>query len=104
VEQSWSPGWSYLPEEEELHQLGVELGEGLRKQSLSSVVLKRVERAIKRHPAMAAHLVKTGVFKAMSNLTSAHAEADVANPGKEEVDRVLAQLGLSAEDFLAASK
>jgi hypothetical protein len=53
---------------------------------------------------MAAHLVKTGVFKAMSNLTSAHAEADVANPGKEEVDRVLAQLGLSAEDFLAASK
>jgi multidrug resistance efflux pump len=103
-EQMWSPGWSYLPEEEELHELGVELGEGLRKQSLSSVVLKKVERAIKRHPAMAAHLVKTGVFKAMSNTDSAHAGANIVNPGKEDVDRVLAQLGLSAQDFLAASK
>jgi hypothetical protein len=104
AQQSWSPGWSYLPEEEELHQLGLELGEGLRRQSLSSVVLKKVERAIKRHPAMAAHLVKTGVFKAMSNMDSGHAGANVANPGKEDVDRVLAQLGLSAEDFLAAHK
>jgi hypothetical protein len=104
VEQSWTPGWSYLPEEEELHQLGFELGEGLRRQSLSSVVLKQVERALKRHPAMSAHLVKTGVFKAMSDMNSPHAGAEGANPRKEDVDRVLAQLGLSAEDFSAASK
>jgi hypothetical protein len=104
AEQSWSPGWSYLPEEEELHELGVEFGEGLRKQSLSATVLKQVERAIKRHPAMAAHLLKTGVFKAMSNIDSPQAGANIANPGKEDVDRVLAQLGLSAEDFSAAAK
>lgn len=101
--QNWSEGWSYLPEEDELHQLGIELGEGLRKQSLSSVVLKQVERALKRHPAMSAHLVKTGVFKAFSNGNSTH-EADIANPRREDVDRVLAQLGLSAEDFSMASK
>jgi hypothetical protein len=101
--QNWSEGWSYLPEEDELHQLGIELGEGLRKQSLSSAVLKQIERGLKEHPAMSVHLVKSGVFKAMSNVNSTR-EADVTNPRKEDVDRVLAQLGLSAEDFSTASK
>lgn len=102
--QNWSEGWSYLPAEEELHQLGFELGEGLRKQSLSSVVLKQVERVLSRHPAMSAHLLKTGVFKALSNRNADHSVEELANPNKEDVDRVLAQLGFSAEDFSAATR
>jgi multidrug resistance efflux pump len=96
---NWSEGWSYLPEEEELHLLGFELGQGLRKQSLSSTVLKQVQHALKRHPAKSAHLVKSGVSKAMSNTGPAYSEAQIANPRKEDVDWVLTQLGLSAEEF-----
>ena len=98
-ELNWKEGWSYLPEEEELHQLGFELGDGLRRRSLSSAVLRQVERALDRHPAVSAHLVKTGLFKAMSDKNAAHAEADIANPRQEDVDRVLAQLGLSSQDL-----
>ena len=101
---NWSEGWSYLPEEEDLHLLGFELGEGLRKQSLSSTVLKQVQHALKRHPAKSAHLVKSGVSKAMSNMNPAYSETQIANPRKEDVDWVLAQLGLSAEEFSTTAR
>ena len=79
--------------------MGFELGEGLRKQSLSSSVVKQVQHALKRHPAKSAHLVKSGVSKAMSNVDPAYSEAQIVNPKKEDVDWVLEQLGLSAEEF-----
>jgi hypothetical protein len=104
LDQSWSEEWQYSAEEEELHQLGVKLGEGLRNRAPSSIVLKRVERALEREPAMSAHLVKTGVFKAMSQGKAITSAPPFPNPMKEEVDRVLAQLGLSTQDLSAVAQ
>ena len=92
---------SYSTEEEDLHQLGVKLGEGLKNQSPSSTILRQVELALENQPARSAHLVKTGVVKAMSQGEAAIPEA---NPLIEDVDRVLAQLGLSAEDLSTVAR
>jgi hypothetical protein len=97
-EQNWSEGWSYSTEEEELHQLGIKLGEGLRNQAPSSVVLKQAERALAIQPTMSSRLVKTAVFNGMRQSEPA-AGAPFANPIGKDVDRVLEQLGLSARDL-----
>jgi hypothetical protein len=102
-EQNWSEGWSYSSEEEELHQLGIKLGEDLRNQAPSPVVLKQVERALAIQPAMSAHLMKTAVFKVMSQSEPA-SRAPFASPMREDVDRVLAQLGLSPRDLSAVAQ
>jgi multidrug efflux pump subunit AcrA (membrane-fusion protein) len=102
-ERNWSEGWSYSTEEEELHQLGIKLGEGLRNQAPSSVVLKQVEPALAIRPTMSSHLVKTAVFNGMRQGEPA-AGAPWANPMGEDVDRVLAQLGLSARDLSAVTQ
>jgi hypothetical protein len=102
-EENRSEGWSYSTEEEELHQLGIKLGEGLKNQAPSSVVLKQAERALAIQPAMSAHLVKTAVFKVMSQSEPA-AGAPFANPMTEDVDRVLEQLGLSARELSAVAQ
>jgi hypothetical protein len=103
LDANWSMAWPYSPEEEELHQLGVKLGEDLRNQAPSSVILKKVERALEREPSISAHLVKTGVFKAMSQGKPAIPPVPFPNPMRGDVDRVLAQLGLSAKDLEAAA-
>ena len=102
-EQNWSVGWSYSSEGEELHQLGTKLGEDLRNPAPSPVVLKQVERAPAIQPAMSAHLVKSAVFKVMGQSEPASG-ASVANPTGEDVDRALAQLGLSARDLSAVAQ
>jgi multidrug efflux pump subunit AcrA (membrane-fusion protein) len=102
-EQNWSEGWSYSTEEEELHQLGIKLGEDLRNQAPSPVVLKKVERALAIQPAMSAHLVKTTAFEVMSQSEPA-AGTPFANPMTEDVDRVLAQLDPSARDLSAVAQ
>jgi multidrug efflux pump subunit AcrA (membrane-fusion protein) len=102
-EQNWSEGWSFSTEEEELHQLGIKLGESLRNQAPSSVVLKQVERALAIQPAMSTHLVKTAAFKVLSQSEPASG-APFANPMREDVDRVLAQLGLSPRDLSAVAQ
>jgi multidrug efflux pump subunit AcrA (membrane-fusion protein) len=102
-EQDRSGAWSYSTEEEELHQLGIKLGEDLRNQGPSPVVLKQVERAPAIQPAMSAHLVKSAVFKVMGQSEPASG-ASVANPTGEDVDRALAQLGLSARDLSAVAQ
>ena len=91
----------YSAEEEDLHQLGIKLGEGLKNQTPSSTILKQVELALESQPARSAHLVKTGLVKAMCQGEPAICEA---NPMKEDVDRVLAQLGLSAEDLSTVAR
>jgi multidrug efflux pump subunit AcrA (membrane-fusion protein) len=91
-EQNGSEGWSYSTEEEELHQLGIKLGEGLRNQAPSSVVLKQVQPALATRPTMSSRLAKTAVLKGMRESEP----APFANPIGEDVDRVLAQLDLSA--------
>jgi multidrug resistance efflux pump len=85
-------GWSYSTEEEEmLHRLGIRLREDPTSNAPSSVVSKRVEPA----PAVSAHLVKTDVFVEMRQ-----GKAVIStNPGKEEIDRVLAHLGLTSDDL-----
>jgi hypothetical protein len=102
-EQNWSVGWSYSSEGEELHQLGAKLGEDLRNQAPSPVVLKQVERALAIQPTISAHPVKTAVFKGVSQSAPATG-ASSANPRGEDVDRVLAQLGLSAHDLSAVGQ
>jgi len=94
---------SYSTEEEELHQLGIKLGENLRNQVPSSVVAKRVHSALAIQPAMSAHLVKTPEYKGMSQ-SEPVAGAPFANPMEEDVDRVLAHLDLSARDLSAVSQ
>jgi len=54
-------------------------------------------------PAMSAHLAKTAAFKVMSQSEPA-SEVPFANPMAEDVDRVLAQLGLSAHDLSAVAQ
>jgi hypothetical protein len=102
-EQNWSERWSYSTEEEELHHMGIKLDEGLRNQAPSSVVLKQVEPARAIQPAMSSHPVKKAVFNEMSQ-SEAAAEAPFANPMGEDVDRVLAQLGLSARDLSGVTR
>jgi hypothetical protein len=102
-EQNWPEGWSYSTEEEELHQLGIKLGEDLRNQASSPVVLKQAEHALAIQPAVSAHLVKTAVFKVMSQ-SEPTAGAPLANPMTEDVDRVLEQLGLSDHDLSAVAQ
>jgi hypothetical protein len=102
-EQNRSEGWSYSTEEEELHQLGIKLGEDLKNEAPSSVVLKQPESALAIHPAMSAHLVKTAAFKVMSQSEPASG-APFANPMEEDVDRVLAHLNLSARDLSAVAQ
>ena len=98
-ERNRSEGWSYSTEEEELHQLGIKLGEGLRNQAASSVVLKQGEPAPAIRPTMSSHLVTTAVL----NRVRESEPAPFADPMGEDVDRVLAQLGLSARDFSAVN-
>jgi multidrug efflux pump subunit AcrA (membrane-fusion protein) len=102
-ERNWSEGWSYSTEEEELHQLGIRLGEGLRNQAPSSVVLKQVEPALAIRPTKSSHLVKTAVFNGMRQSEPA-AGVPFAKPMGEDIDRVLAQLGLSARDLSAVTQ
>jgi hypothetical protein len=102
-EQNWSVGWSYSSEGEELHQLGTKLGEDLRNQAPSPVVLKQVDLALAIQPTISAHPVKTAVFKGVSQSAPATG-ASSANPRGEDVDRVLAQLGLSAHDLSAVGQ
>jgi hypothetical protein len=104
VAASGPVGWSYSLEEEELHQLGIKLGEDLRNQAPSPAILKKVESALEREPAMSAHLVKAGFFKAMGQRKPAIPPAPFPNPMREEVDRVLSQLGLSAQDLKAVAQ
>jgi multidrug resistance efflux pump len=95
-EQNLVEGWSYSAEEEEmLHQLGVRLGEDPRNRPPSTTVLKETERALDREPAVSAQLVKAAVFVAMREGKSAIS----ANPSKEEIERVLAHLGLTSDDL-----
>ena len=101
-EQNRSEGWSYSTEKEELHQLGIKLGEGLRNQAPSSAVLKQGEPALAIRPTMSSLLVKTAVFNGMRQGEPA-AGAPLNNPMGEDVDRVLAQLGLSARDLSAVT-
>jgi multidrug efflux pump subunit AcrA (membrane-fusion protein) len=84
-EQNLSEGWSYSTEEEELHQLGIKLGESLRNQTLA------------KQPAMSADRARTAAYKWMS-------QNEPANPMEEDVDRVLAHLDLSARDLSAVSQ
>jgi hypothetical protein len=102
-EQNWSVGWSYSSEGEELHQLGTKPGEDLRNPAPSPVVLKQVERALAIQPTISAHPVKTAAFKGVSQSAPATG-ASPANPRGEDVDRVLAQLGLSAHDLSAVGQ
>jgi multidrug efflux pump subunit AcrA (membrane-fusion protein) len=102
-EQNSSEGWSYSTEEEELHQLGLKLDESLRNQAPSPAVLKQVERAPTILPAMSANLVKTGAFKVMSQGEPVD-RTPFANPMTEDVDRVLAQLDLSASELSAVAQ
>jgi hypothetical protein len=102
-EQNLSEGWSYSTEEDELHQLGIKLGENLRNQTPSSAVVKQADRALAIQPAMSAHLVKTAAFKVMSQSEPASG-VPFANPMEEDVDRVLAHLDLSARDLSAAAQ
>jgi hypothetical protein len=102
-EENLSEEWSYSTEEEELHQLGIKLGESLRNRTPSSVVMKQAERAIAIQPVMSAHLVKTAVFRVKSQNESA-SRAPFANPMEEDVDRVLAHLDLSARDLSAVGQ
>jgi len=102
-EQNRSEGWSYSTEEEELHHMGIELGEVLRNQAPSSIVLKQVEPAPAIQRAMSSHPVKKAVFSEMSQ-SEAAAGAPFANPMGEDVDRVLAQLDLSARDLSAVTR
>jgi hypothetical protein len=83
--------------------LGIKLGEDLRNQAPSPVVLKQVERALAIQPAMSAHLMKAAVFKVMSQSEPASG-APFASPMREDVDRVLAQLGLSPRDLSAVAQ
>ncbi len=96
-EQSLVESWSYSAEEEELlHRLGVRLREDLKNQEPSSEVFGQVEQPLEREPGVSAHLVKAGVFMATGQ--SKTSAAPVANPSREEIDRVLAHLGLTSED------
>jgi hypothetical protein len=97
-EQNCSEGWSDSTEEEELHQLGIKLGEDLRNQAPSPVILKQTECAIAIQPGISSHLMKTTVFKVMSQSEST-SRVPSANPMGEQVDWVLAQLDLSAHDL-----
>jgi len=101
--QNLPEGRSYSTEEEELHQLGITLGESLRNQTPSSVVAKQPDRALAVQPAMSAHLVKTAAFKVM-NQSEPASGAPFVNPMEEDVDRVLAHLDLSARDLSAVSQ
>jgi len=94
---------SYSTEEEELHQLGIKLGESLRNQMPSSVVAKQVHSALAIQPAISAHLMKTLEYKGTSRSEPASG-VSFANPMVEDVDRVLAQLDLSARDLSAVSQ
>jgi hypothetical protein len=102
-EQNLSEEWSYSTEEEELNQLGIKLGEGLRNRTPSSVVLKQAERALATQPSMSPRFVKTAAFRVKSQNESASG-APFANPMDEDVDRALAQLGLSARDLSAVGQ
>jgi hypothetical protein len=98
-----SEGWSYSTEEDELHQLGIKLGENLRNQTPSSVVVKQADHALAIQPAMSAHLVKAAAFKVTSQSELASG-VPFANPMEEDVDRVLAHLDLSARDLSAPAQ
>jgi hypothetical protein len=102
-EQNLSEGWSYSTEEYELHQLGIKLGENLRNQTPSSVVVKQADHALAIQPAMSAHLVKAAAFKVTSQSELASG-VPFANPMEEDVDRVLAHLDLSARDLSAPAQ
>jgi hypothetical protein len=102
-EQNQSEDWSYSTEEDQLHQLGIKLGEDLRNQAPSPVALKQEERALAIRPVMSPHFVKTAAFKVMSQCGPA-AGAPFANPLAEDVDRVLAHLDLSARNLSAVSQ
>jgi hypothetical protein len=88
---------SYSTEEEELHQLGIKLGEILRNQRSSSVVAKQVYSALAIQPTISTHLMKTLEYKGVSRSEPASG-VSFANPMVEDVNRVLAQLDLSARD------
>jgi hypothetical protein len=94
---------SYSVEEAALHELSLKLEEAFKHQAPSSPVLKQVERAVDSQPAKSAQLVKAGVFEAM-NKSELPVSAVFADPMKEEMYRVLAQLGLTSEDLLTVSK
>jgi hypothetical protein len=94
---------TYSTAEEELHQLGIKLGESLRNQIPSSAVAKQVHSALAIQPAISAHLMKTLEYKGTSRSEPASG-VSFANPMVEDVDRVLAQLDLSARDLSAVSQ
>jgi len=99
-EQNLVEGWSYSAAEEEmLHQLGIRLGED-KSNAPSTTVLKEVESALDRESAVSAQLVKTGVFVTMRQGKTGTS----ANPKKEEIDRVLAQLGLTTDDLRGVAR
>jgi CheY-like chemotaxis protein len=94
---------SYSTAEEELHQLGIKLGESLRNQTPSSVAAKQVYSALAIQSAMSAHLVNGPEYKGMSQ-SEPTSGAPFADPMEEDVDRVLAHLHLSARDLSAVSQ
>jgi len=110
LEQKRAEGSSFSAEEEELlhrlgvRQLGVRSGEDLRNRTPSSTARQEVEREFDREPAVSAHLVKSGVFMAMRQGKPAISTTPIANPKREEIDRVLAQLGLTSDDVRSVAQ
>ena len=100
-EQNLAEEWSYSAEEEELlHRLGVRLGENPVNQTPSTTGLKEVGSALDSEPAVSAQLVKASVIVAMRRSEAGTS----ANPKKEEIDRVLAQIGLTSDDLRGVAK
>ncbi len=110
LEQKRAEGSFFSAEEEELlhrlavKQLGVRSGEDLKNRTPSSTARQEVEREFDGEPAVSAHLVKSGVFMAMRQGRPAISATPIANPRREEIDRVLAHLGLTSENVRSVAQ
>lgn len=82
-----------------LHQLGIKLGDDLKDQEPSPVVLKQVERPLKRQPATSGDHASAGV------LTTSKGESAIAGGAadsmRREVGALLAQLDRRAQNLAA---
>ncbi len=104
LEQQWSEEWSYTAEEEELPSIRHQAWRGSQKPSAFIHRSETGRTCTRKRAGYVCPSCENGCLQAMSQGEPPTSTATFPNPMKEEVDRVLAQLGLSAEDLSAVAQ